>query len=495
MDGERIGALKARAQQQVAAWDVPGLALGVLQGGQTLLCTGIGQRDENGQPWDGDTLFEIGSCSKAFTSAAAMILCERGLLDLDAPVVTYLPEFQLMDDYATAQVTARDLLSYRSGLPRHEYAWYRTDFTRQQLVHNLRFLQPNLELRGGFQYNNLGYVLVGYLIERLTGVSWEDFVRKELLQPLHMDRTSMWIDEALEKGNCAQPFDRPELYGESGHTRIPFYRTPVEDWKAGVGAPYGPAGSIFSSAGDMLKWAAFQLGDGATPDGTRILSPESMAQMHKPHTIIYGATQANGRSLASYCLGWQTFMYAGHKVLTHNGGIDGFTTSLYLVPDLQLAAITNVNMTTCMLCEAAANDVVNTFSGVDADVYDAFRKLNHNMFEELKAYAASVRGTPVPGTSPSRALSGFAGTYRAPGYTDLVVREQNGALEMQFIGYTVPLKHFHYDVFELDGYVGELPPGLTVQFHSGADGAVKRLSIPLVADPGVDPICFGKVEN
>lgn len=493
MGGERIDALLARAQRQIRAWDVPGLALGVLQNGETLLCTGLGERDETGAPWDGDTLFEIGSCTKAFTAAVAMILQERGVLDLDAPVAVYLPKFRLMDEYATAHVTTRDLLSHRSGLPRHEYAWYRTDFTRQQLVHNLRYLQPNLELRGGFQYNNLGYVLVGYLIEQLTGSTWEDLVRKELLRPLHMDRTSLWIDEALAKGNCAQPFDRPELYGQVGFTRIPFYRTPVEDWEAGVGAPYGPAGSIFSCARDMLKWAAFQLGDGTTPDGARILSPEGMAQLHKPHTIVHGGKQGNGRSLASYCLGWQTFLYAGHKVLTHNGGIDGFTTSLYLVPDLQMAVVSNVNLTTCMLCEAAANDAVNVFLGVETDAYNAFRKLNQSMFEELKAYAASVRGTPVPGTSPSRALSDFAGTYRTPGYNDLIVRERNGALELQFIGYTVPLKHFHYDIFELDGYIGELPPGLTVQFLSGPDGAVDRLSIPLVADPGVDPICFGKV--
>ena len=85
MDGERINALLARAQQQVAAWDVPGLALGVLQGGQTLLCTGIGQRDENGQPWDGDTLFEIGSCSKAFTAAAVAVLVDQGKLEWDRP--------------------------------------------------------------------------------------------------------------------------------------------------------------------------------------------------------------------------------------------------------------------------------------------------------------------------------------------------------------------------------------------------------------------------
>ena len=144
MMGERISALLARAQQQLASWDAPGLALGISYGGETLLCTGIGSRDEHGQPWDGDTLFEIGSCTKAFTATAALILQERGLLDLDAPVVTYLPEFRLMDDYAAAHVTARDLLSHRSGLPRHEYAWYRTDFTREQLVYNLRYLQPSL---------------------------------------------------------------------------------------------------------------------------------------------------------------------------------------------------------------------------------------------------------------------------------------------------------------------------------------------------------------
>ena len=164
-----MDALRAKIEEQLQAWEVPGIFVGAWQDGKTLLCEGFGRKDEEGGVCDGRTLFQIGSCTKAFTAAAALILKERGLLDLDKPVKDYLPDFDLMDPYAARHVTVRDLLCHRSGLPRHEYAWYRTDFTREQLVHNLRCHAPNMGLRQGYQYNNLGFVLVGWLIEKLTG--------------------------------------------------------------------------------------------------------------------------------------------------------------------------------------------------------------------------------------------------------------------------------------------------------------------------------------
>ncbi len=488
-----IKALTGQAEAQRQTWDVPALMLGIWQNGEALFSGGFGLRDGNRLPADGETLFQIGSCTKAFTAAAAEILAERGLLDLDMPIVQYLPEFDLMDRYAAAHVTARDLLCHRSGLPRHEYAWYGTDFTREQLVYNLRYLEPNLELRSSYQYNNLGFVAVGYLLERLTGKTWEELIRQELLEPLGMTRTAMFLDEALADPNHALPFDRPVLYGASGCKAIPFHRTAVEDRAKGIGAPFGPAGSIFSCVEDMLRWAAFQLGDGAA-GGRQLLCRERLEEMHRPQMIVgAGSAAYPGRGTCFYGLGWQSCIYRGIKVLHHSGGIDGFTTAFYLAPSLHLAVVANVNMNTCFLAEAAACAVLDQALGVSGDSYGWYRQYNQDMFQSLRDYAAAQRGTPVSGTAPSHPEADFTGRYRAAGYNDLVISRDGEGLVLDFNGFHSPLSHFHYDIYQLEGYIGELPPGLTLQFFYDTTGAVSRLEIPLVADPGVKPICFRKV--
>ena len=479
--------------QQLSLWEVPSLAMGVWRGGETLFCGGFGRRDGKDLPSDGHTLFQIGSCSKAFTAALAEMLVDEGGLDLDTPVQELWPDFDLYDKYAASHVTVRDLLCHRSGLPRHEYAWYGADFTRMQLVHNLRYLEPNVELRSAYQYNNLGYVVVGALLERLTGKTWETLVSQRLLQPLGMERTKLFLEDMTADPNHALPFDRPELYAEHGWKEIPFYHTPVEDRAAGIGAPYGPAGSIISCAEDMLRWAAFQLGDG-TVNGKRLLSQQRMAEMHAPQTII-GSSPSDypGRITCCYGLGWRSCMYRGKKLLYHSGAIDGFTTALYLVPDLQLAVVANVNMTNCLLAEAAAGAVIDHYLGGQEDCFAWHRTLNREMFAQLRAYAASMRGTPVAGTTPTHTPAEFAGRYTAPGYNDLVITAADGALALDFNGFHSPLSHFHYDVFQLDGYIGELPPGLTLQFFYSPDGRVSHLEIPLVSEPGVKPIRFQKM--
>lgn len=132
--------LRAQAAEQAREWDVPSLSICVVQDGKTLLCDGIGMRDNASRPADAQTLYQIASCTKAFTATAAAVLATEGKLDFDAPVIEYLPAFRLNDRYATENLTLRDFLSHRSGLPRHEYAWYGTGFSREQLLKNLKDL-------------------------------------------------------------------------------------------------------------------------------------------------------------------------------------------------------------------------------------------------------------------------------------------------------------------------------------------------------------------
>ena len=186
--------LRAQAAEQARAWDVPSLSICVVQDGKTLLCDGIGMRDNASRPADAQTLYQIASCTKAFTATAAAVLATEGKLDFDTPVIEYLPAFRLNDRYATENLTLRDFLSHRSGLPRHEYAWYGTGFSREQLLKNLKDLPLSAPIRYRFQYSNFNYLIAGAVIEAVSGEKFEDFLKEKLLRPLGMERSETYLE-------------------------------------------------------------------------------------------------------------------------------------------------------------------------------------------------------------------------------------------------------------------------------------------------------------
>ena len=156
-------------------WNIPSAGYGIVKDGKVFLAGGYGLRDvENGLPADSDTVYMIGSCTKAFTSAIVARLVDEGKLAWDTPVREYLPELRFYDDYTTENATLRDLLCHRLGMPRHEWSWYRTAFTRWEMLHNLRYLEPNAPFRTVCQYFNQGYLVSGCIIERVTGKSYEE---------------------------------------------------------------------------------------------------------------------------------------------------------------------------------------------------------------------------------------------------------------------------------------------------------------------------------
>ena len=134
-----VESLRGMIAEELKAWDQPSISVGIVKDGKVELAEGFGyaNMDRQVKP-DPDTLYQIGSCSKAFTAAAVAILVDRGILEWDKPVVSYLPWLRFKEPFTTANVTVRDLLCHRTGMPRHEYSWYGTDFTKEELVHNLR---------------------------------------------------------------------------------------------------------------------------------------------------------------------------------------------------------------------------------------------------------------------------------------------------------------------------------------------------------------------
>ncbi|MBM3297809.1 MAG: beta-lactamase family protein, partial [Candidatus Aminicenantes bacterium] len=243
--------------------NVPGVAVAVVRDGRVVLAKGYGYRDAERQaPMTADTLLAIGSSSKAFTTFALGVLVDRGLVEWDKPVRAAIPWFKLRDPLAGERLTPRDLVTHRSGLPRHDLVWYNNaGVSREEFVRRLEHLEPTADLRTRFQYNNLMFLTAGYLVETLTGKSWEDSIRDVVFAPLGMGRSNFSVEDSKKDADHALPY----VFRDKKIAVIPFRNIDV----------VGPAGSINSSVNEMSRWLLVHLGGGRI-DGRAVLNAQTL---------------------------------------------------------------------------------------------------------------------------------------------------------------------------------------------------------------------------
>ncbi len=467
--------------QAMRDWDVPGAAVAVVKDGRTVYAKGFGLRDVDEKlPVTPDTVFAIGSCTKAFTAAALCLLADRGAIGLDVPVRDVMPAFRLFDDYATAHVTPRDMLLHRTGLPRYDaLITLRPDLTRQGLVDALRHLEPNKELRAGFEYSNLMYAAAGRLVEVVSGTSWEEFVSERFFAPLGMASAGFSTKDPPD----APDFAKPYTLRRDRITEIPFRDI----------TPFGPAGSINASVTDMARWLAFQLGDGRFGD-VPILSKKAMPLMHTPQIITpYGEPNPE-IPFGGYGLGWGVTAYRGHLLVLHDGEIDGFKALASLMPDDDLGVAVLTNRTGTPLPEIVAFQVYDRLLGLSPFPWSDRAKARRAETEKTEAarkdVARKAPGTPAPPTHP---LTEYAGTYVHPAFGQVVVSHRDGTLGATLGGETIPLVHTAYDVFRTGQSQeardrDEPDPDLSVKFRMDDAGSIARLDIPL--QPNAKDIVF-----
>ncbi len=188
-----------------------GIAIGIVEGHQLVFFKGYGQRDR-AQRWPvtQNTLFRIGSNTKSFLATSLNILTEQGRINLDDPIQKYLPEFELENSEVAQRATLVDLMSHRVGLPRHDVLWYLAPFSRDELFSKLRYLEmnkkPGFGFRENWQYNNLMYMTLGLLGEKVSGQTWQNLIREELLRPLSMENTNFSVEDSQKSPDFAQPY-------------------------------------------------------------------------------------------------------------------------------------------------------------------------------------------------------------------------------------------------------------------------------------------------
>lgn len=392
-DGQEMAAsLDEAVEQAMERWQVPGVAVAVRRAG-VVDARGYGITSlETRQPVTANTLFQIGSISKVFTVTLVMRLVEDGLVELDAPIATYVPDVVLADKRAPQSITLRHLLSHTSGLEgdRFEDPYGTGDDALARAVAEFTTLRQITPPGETWSYCNNGFCITGAIVERVTETTFEAAMRERVLEPLKMTRAFFFAHEAITYpvavGHLQEPGAEPEI---ARHYPLPRF--------------VNPAGGIISTVEDLLRFAAFHL-DGGVVDGERLLAEESVREMQRPQ-----AAAAN--FAAAYGLGWAHY-YDDGQTLGHGGSTNGFQAQLMLAPrhDFAIAVLTNGAK------GAEVHREIETWA--------------------LAHYCGLRRPEPRLITLPAAELAPFAGRYRTP-YTEMAVSARDGALRVEMTAQNV----------------------------------------------------------
>ncbi len=488
---KRLSGLEKQFNQVLADWNGAGFAVAVVKKDKILYTKGFGYRDyENKIPVDANTLFEIGSSTKAFTSSILGMLREEGSVDFNESPRTYIPYLKFENDQLNNRLTVKDFMSHRSGLPRHDFAWYmfNTD-NKDSLLQRMEHHKSFTDVRAQWYYNNWGFLIQGVVAEKVTGKSWEDNIKERIFEPLGMNRSNTNISGLKSDDNASFGYEvkddkikKMDYYDISG---------------------MGPAGSIGSSVNDMARWAMLWLNKGKNGE-KQILSENYINEAISSHAIVSGGLPRKedpDMFFANYGYGWFLASYKGHYRVEHGGNIDGFSASVSFFPtdDLGIVVLTNQN----------GSSIPSIVRNTIADrMLDNVRKEDWNKKlkerrdkgkEDGEEAEEDISSNKVEGTKTSHALVAYTGKYNNPGYGTFEITAKNDSLYAEFPTIKFWLEHYHYDVFvphrmSKDGSIDidedQDVVGLMISFKTGADGDISGLEAAL--EPTIDPISFSR---
>lgn len=459
-----------------------GLAVAVVQDGELLVEIGLGERAP-GQPVTPRTLFQIASCSKAFTAALVAQFVDDGKLGWNDRVVDHLPAFRMQDPWITAHMTIADLLSHRCGLVTFagDLLWYGSDYTDEQVLARIEKLPIPQRFREQFGYQNLMYLVAGLVLQRVSGQSWEDLVEQRLLQPLGM----------VHSKSCAQRLD------DDAEKALPFIDgVEVQDH---VFAACKPAASIYSSVHELADWTRMLLNGGKWQD-RQILGPGSLAEMWKPHVQMGQASGASPADLRGYGLGWFLYLHDGRKLVEHDGGMPGFLSKVSLLPSERFAFVVLNNANDGVLNEAIKAALLAAHSGKDGIAQiDRLAAVAERIHAREKATVAQREAARLPDTRPSLGLAAYAGRYEDAVYGPAEVTLADGALRVVLLPsksrLTGAMQHWHHDVFRVD-FPDRFLPFALFRFELDSESKVAgfRIDCP-IADFDFGALDFRRVTD
>lgn len=470
----------AYAAKSLQTLQTPGAAVAVVKDGKVLFARGYGVRTlGDNTPVDAHTLFQIGSNTKAFTTAALAILVDEGKLTWDDPVTRLMPGFQLYDPYVTREFTIRDLVTHRSGLGlgAGDLLWFHSNYSRAEIAYRIRFARPVSSFRSQYAYDNVLYIVAGEAVAAAAGASWDDFVRQRIFAPLGMTETGTTTPFFTSSGDAATPHSV-----DDGRLQI----VPVDSVEN-----IAPAGGIASNVTDLAKWLICRLDSGRVAGG-RLFSERQAREMWSGQTILPigdppPPLAALRPSFSEYGLGWRLRDYQGRKIVSHTGGLAGMTSQITLVPAEKLGIVVLTNAESDLMA-ALTYRLLDDLLGAPPPrprtdwvaAYAEAGRLDRARADSTVRAGQAVRDSA---SRPSLALERYAGRYRDELYGDAEVTLEGGKLVLRFSrspAFVGDLEHWQYDSFIARWRTRHLEDAY-VTFALTPDGSIDRFQMAAVS--------------
>jgi CubicO group peptidase (beta-lactamase class C family) len=476
----------------VERWMAPGLAVTILKDNEILYSKGFGYRDiDKKLEMTRDTMQPIASCSKSFTSTAVAMLVDEGKLEWNTPVYEYIPQFKLKDQTASKQVTISDLLSHRTGLPRHDFVWVDDQFKYSWILERLPHLELSTGVRQTLQYCNLTFIAASIIIEELSGRRFSDFISKHIFKPLGMKNSNYSVNETWKTQDFAKPY---KIDFQSEKFRLIDCDYVVYDSLVG-------AGGINSSAYDVGKWLKFHLNKGkvgtrqlVTQENLRMTYTQGLSAMYNSESMQgilrkYYPYQTWFRN-ETWALGWMNQMYRGYNLIAHPGGLDGSTSFMTFLPDENVGVFAITNQSDSRLPFAVVYHLIDDVLDLEpVDWNSILYKIESQMNKVYKETEEHSKLLQKQNAVPTHDPHEFTGKYRHPGYGLIEFYIDKGHLKMKYGSAHYPLSHFHYNTYQFELTRWDTRERLTFQVDSLGD--VSGVSVKL--EELLPPILFKKL--
>ena len=414
--------LDSYVQSGLIDWQIPGVAVCIVHNGQVVLMKGYGVKElGTNDKVDEHTLFMIGSNTKAFTATALAILESEKKIDLNDKVQKWWPGFKMYDPWVAKEVMIRDLLCHRIGMEtfQGDFIYWTSDLTSDQVIEKFGKLKPKYGFRSKWGYTNAAFLTAGMLIPKITGKSWSSFIKERLFTPLGMNETIALSADLPGVKNKALAYTKAN--GEI--TKIPF----------GMIDNLAPAGSISSSVNDLSHWVLMQLNSGSY-NGTQVVPASAIAQTRVPNSILgNGGSIFNKSHFALYGLGWFLQEYAGRKIVSHTGGVNGFVTSVTLIPEEKLGIVVLTNTDANEFYEALKWEIMDTYLGLPYRNYSKVYLSGQQQQDAVnKKWLNSEKDSVVMNLKPELPLSAYTGMYKHEVYGTMNITITGKNLLMKF---------------------------------------------------------------
>lgn len=465
-----------------------GFSVAIVRGNEIIYAKGFGYSDlENKIKADENTLYPIGSTSKAFTTALLGIMEEEKDLSFNDSPKKYLPELEFYNNDLNEKVTILDMVSHRTGMPRHDHSWYLFPTEdKDSLLSRIKHHEPFKEIREQWYYNNFMYLAQGLITEKLTGKSWEDNIRERFFQPLNMKRSNLNIKELQEQSNISKGYSLEKF---ETNKVIPYFNI----------AAVSPAGSINSSVLEMSNWLKIWLNKGKFED--KQVLPESYIKKAGNPLIIVGngiaISEYPDQHLNSYGYAWFISSYKGHYRMEHGGNIDGFSANVALFPTDNIGIVVLSNQDGSALPVLVRNAISDHVLGLEKTDWKAYyNKLIGKVIEQQKTLEKEQNEIAVQNNIPSHDVLDYTGVYYNPGYGKFRIEHKNDSLFVRFKVANMLLRNISHDVFKpysIKNNEVDTSSGLDYNFNFQSDDLGEIEAVKIKFEPQLDALVFKKI--